>query len=350
MKVHLFREMVRIRRFEQACIKRYANGSMGGWLVSTIGQESTSVAIRSVMAPEDHSISGPRGLGLALASGIKMRAIMAELYGTAAGCNKGKGGMFSIMSPEHHHWGCYPIAAAQTPLALGFGFAMKYRGGDGVAFCLMGDGAVNQGVFHETLNLAGLFDIPVVYVIENNNFSMGTSVERSSAFKGDLAKRAEGYDIAWDVVEGWDLYALRSKLLEARALAAEKGRPMVLEVQTYRHYGFSIADANHKVYRTPEEIDFHKEHRDPIKHWEEQLRKEGLLDDELKNEIHEEAKEEALASVGLAEMSRPLFGEDILENIYWECDHETEASQQGRYFFNDEDLSWRPSLRGRGLF
>ena len=267
-----------------------------------------------------------------------MDSMMAELCGKAGGCNKGKGGVFSMMSPKHHHWGSYPIAAAQTPIALGFGFAMKYRGGDGVAFCLMGDGAMNQGVFHESLNLAGLFDIPVVYVVENNNFAMGTSVERSSAFKDHLAKRAEGYDIDWDVVEGWDLLAVREKLTEARERAQRLSRPTVLEVQTYRFYGFTVADANHKVYRSPEEIEFHKEHRDPIKLWAEVLKSEGLLDDRLETQIHKEAKQEAMAAVSFAAMSREPRKEEIIEGVYWECDHESEASEQGRHFFNDEKL------------
>jgi pyruvate dehydrogenase E1 component alpha subunit len=274
-----------------------------------------------------------------------MNAMMAELCGKTGGCNKGKGGMFSMMSPGHHHWGCYPIVAAQTPLALGFGFAMKYRGGDRVAFCLMGEGAMNQGVFHETLKLAGLFNIPVVYVVENNNYAMGTSVERSSAFKDHLAKRAEAYDLDWDVVDGWDFQALRSKLLESRERAAKESKGTILEVKTYRFYGFHIADANHKKYRSPEEIDYHKEHRDPIKLWGDQLRLEGLLDDKLEGAIHREAKQEAMASVGYAAMSAKPRREDLTEGVYWEVDHESESSQQGRHFFNDEDFSRKPPMR-----
>jgi pyruvate dehydrogenase E1 component alpha subunit len=335
-KLHLLREMIRIRRVEQQCINRYINGTMGGFLVSSIGQESTPVAVRSIMGPNDHTITGVRGIGAAIAAGISPASIIAELMGKTGGCNQGKGGNFSLFSPAHRHWGCYPIAAAQTPIALGLSFALKYQQTEGVVFCFLGDGAINQGVFHETLNLAGLFDIPTIFVLENNKYAMGTSNRRSSAFKDHLARRAEAYDIDWDLANGWEIDALLTKLTEARERALQKGRPTVLEVATYRYYGFTIADANQKKYRTPEEINFHKEHRDPIRHWVDQLTPEGLLTPGIEKEMHETAKAEALAASDFAENSPHPTPADLLDHVYWESDNKTPASEQGRYFFNDE--------------
>lgn len=335
-KVHLLREMIRIRRIEQRCIKSFSTGTMGGWLVSSIGQEATAASVRAIMGPDDHTITGCRGIGPAIAAGLSPASILAELMGKIDGCNQGKGGNFSLFSPTHRHWGCFPIAAAQTPIALGLSFALKYQEKEGVVFCFLGDGAINQGVFHETLNLAGLFDIPTVFVLENNGYAMGTSVPRSSAFKDHLAKRAEAYDIDWDLANGWEINSLLTKLSEARNRALQLSRPTVLEIDTYRYYGWSVTDASHKKYRTPEEIAFHKEHRDPIHHWTNQLLTEGILTPEVEKEMHTTAKAEALAASNLAESSPPPTPADLLNHVYWETDHDTPASQQGRHFFNDE--------------
>lgn len=205
-KIDLLRRMIRIRRFEQSALKYYNAGRIGGWMILSIGQESVAAGVRSLMGPHDHSISGPRGIGHALAAGMPMGPCMAEFFGKTGGCSKGKGGMFSFYDPSRNHWGCHALAAAQTPLAAGLAFALKQRDLPGAAVCFLGDGAVNQGVYHESLNLAGLFGLPVVYVIENNGYAMGMSVARSSSFKECLAKRAEGYDIDWDRCGDGDLY------------------------------------------------------------------------------------------------------------------------------------------------
>ena len=293
------------------------------------------------MGPNDHTITGARGIGPAIASGMSPGSIIAELMGRSGGCSQGKGGNFSLFSPAHRHWGCYPIAAAQTPLALGLSFALKYQATEGVVFCFLGDGAINQGVFHETLNLAGLFDIPTVFVLENNSYAMGTSVSRSSAFKDHLAQRAEAYDIDWDLANAWEIDSLVAKLTEARNHALQKSRPTLLEVATYRHFGFNIADANHKKYRTPEEIEFHKEYRDPIRHWADQLIAEGILTPGDEKEMHLTAKEEASAAADFAKGSPPPTPDDLLNHVYWETDNNTSASQQGRHFFNDEEHTTR---------
>jgi pyruvate dehydrogenase E1 component alpha subunit len=326
--------MVRIRRFEQRALHFYNAGRIGGWLILSIGQESIAASVRSLMGPQDHGISGPRGIGHAIAAGMPMGPGMAELFGKANGCSKGKGGMFSFYHPSGNHWGCHALAAAQTPLAAGLAFALKQREIPGAVVCFLGDGAVNQGVYHESLNLAGLFGLPVVYLIENNGYALGMSVSRSSRFKDCLAKRAEGYDIDWDKCGDGDIYQLRAKIWTALERARHERRPTVLEVETYRYYGFSVADANTKKYRTPEEIEERKR-RDPLGLWRKHLLEDGLLDDATAEEMDLQAKDEAMEAVKFADAGVAPSVSDIVRDVYWESDHDTEASRIGRHFFGE---------------
>jgi pyruvate dehydrogenase E1 component alpha subunit len=333
-KIDLLRQMRRIRRFEQTALKYFNAGRINGWLIMSIGQESVAAGVRSLMGPHDHSISGPRGIGHALSAGMAMGPCMAELSGKTSGCSKGKGGMFSFYDPSRNHWGCHALAAAQTPLAAGLAFALKQRDLPGAAVCFLGDGAVNQGVYHESLNLAGLFDLPVVYVIENNGYAMGMSVARSSRFKECLAKRAEGYDIDWDRCGDGDLYQLRVKVWTSLERARRERRPTVIEIETYRYYGFSVSDANHKRYRTPEEI-AERKRRDPLRLWQQHLLDKGVLDEAAAERIDLEANDEALEAVRFAESSPPPSVSDIVRDVYWESDHGTVASPIGRHFFGE---------------
>ncbi|MFC5456377.1 thiamine pyrophosphate-dependent enzyme [Prosthecobacter fluviatilis] len=188
-KIQLLRQMHRIRAFEITALQHYQAGRMGGFLILQIGQEAIPVAVRSMMGPQDHSICSLRGMGTAIVSGMSMREGMAELFGKATGCARGRGGLFGFYAPEHRHWGGHGYAATQTALAAGLAFGLKHQEKRGAVFCFLGDGAVNQGTFHESLNLASLFSLPVIYLIENNGYAMGTSVKRSSAFEGSLAPR-----------------------------------------------------------------------------------------------------------------------------------------------------------------
>lgn len=334
-KLAILSGLVRARVFEQAALQQFNCGMMAGWLNLQIGQEGVSAGVQSLLTPADHTISGVRGLGFAIMRGLPMRECYAELMGRRTGCSKGKGGMFSFFSPERNHWGIHGVAAAHTPLAAGLAFAMKQREERGVAVCMMGDGAVNQGVFHETLNLAGLFSLPVVFVIENNGFGMFTSVRRSSAFKDCLARRAEMYDISWDRCEGHDVYAVRSCVAPALERAREELRPTVLEVSTFRYCGATVADANNHKYRTKEEIDWHKQHRDPVDLWNQRLIHVGIAGETTLSEMRDLAKQEAREAIGWArEQAPPEIGE-IKEDVYWETDHQTPAAGIGRHFFDD---------------
>lgn len=241
-----------------------------------------------------------------------------------------------FFAPDKNYWGGHGIVAGQTPLGLGLGYGLKYKGLEGCALCFLGDGAINQGAFHESLNIAALFGIPVVYIIENNGYSMGTSQKRSSAYKDCLAQRAEAYDMDWDVVDGEDLYEIRAKTHIAMERARKEHKPTVLEIATYRYYGHSVADANHKKYRSPEEIQKYKDEHDPILLWRRRLVEvEKILTDEEAAQIDKEAKAEADASVKFAEESPAPTFESITEDVYWETDNNTEASKIGRHFFND---------------
>jgi pyruvate dehydrogenase E1 component alpha subunit len=245
-KIRFLREMFRIRRFEQTSLKYYNSGKMGGFLHLYSGQEAVAVGTISLLGDNDHVITAYREHGHALAVGMDMKACMAELFGKATGCSKGKGGSMHFFAPDKNYWGGHGIVAGQTPLGLGLAFGLKYKGLRGCCLCYLGDGAINQGTFHESLNIAALFRLPVIYVIENNGYSMGTTQQRSSSFQETLAKRAEGYNMAWDVFKGEDLYEVRAKTQIAVDRAHNHSEPTLLEIQTYRYYGHSVADANAK--------------------------------------------------------------------------------------------------------
>jgi pyruvate dehydrogenase E1 component alpha subunit len=334
-KVEFLREMLRIRRFEQQALKHYNNGDMGGFLHLYIGEESVAVGAASLMNGRDQIITSYRDHGYALAVGMGMNECMAELFGKETGCSKGKGGSVHFFAPDKHYWGGHGIVAGQTPLGMGLAFALKYKGIKGCALTFLGDGAVNQGVFSECLNMASLFELPVVFVIENNGYSMGTSLARSSAVHGSLASRAEGFCVDWSTCGGFDLYELRANLGAAMESARTKCRPHLIEVSTYRYYGHSVADANAKKYRPPEEIERYKTEFDPITLWENQLIKERVITRAGIEKIDNEAKAEAVAAAEFAIASPWPSKESIFEDIYHEVDHGTQAGQTGRHFFND---------------
>lgn len=333
-KIEFYRQMSRIRRFEQASLKYYNGGKMGGFLHLYIGQESVAVGTISLRGEDDHFITAYRDHGHALAVGMGMNECMAELFGKVTGCSKGKGGSMHYFAPDKGFWGGHGIVAGQTPLGLGLAYGLKYLDRRGCCLCYLGDGAINQGAFHESLNLASLFELPVVFVIENNGYSMGTSLKRSSAFRGCLAQRAESYDMEWDLVNGEDIYEIRAKTHIAMERARVEHRPTLLEIGTYRYYGHSIADANHKKYRTPEEIERYKKSHDPLNLWRDTLVGEGVLDEATATGIDKAAREEATASVQFAEESPAPTVDDIKRDVYWEVDEGTEAGNTGRHFFD----------------
>lgn len=335
-KVELLRQMLRMRRFEQASLKFYNAGKMGGFLHVYIGQEAIAAGTVSLLGEHDHIITAYRDHAHALAVGMSMNECMAELFGKATGCSKGKGGSMHFFAPDKNYWGGHGIVAGQTPLGLGLAFGIKYKGLKGAALCFLGDGAVNQGCFSESLNMAALFNLPVIYIIENNRYSMGTSLERSSAVDRCLAQRAEAYGIDWALASGEDVYEVRAVTQKAIERAHHDSKPMVIEFDTYRYYGHSVADANHKGgYRKEEEIEHYKNELDPIRTFKARLIAEKSLTEELYEAIDAEAKAEAAASARFADESPFPTVESVFEDVYFEVDRQTEAGRTGRFFFND---------------
>ena len=333
-KIDLYRTIVGIRRFEERSLRAYNQGKIGGFLHLYIGQESVAAGIVSLMGKDDHIITAYRDHGHALAVGMSMNECMAEMYGKHTGCSKGKGGSMHFFAPDKNYWGGHGIVAGQTPLGAGLAFALKYKGLKGCALTFLGDGAVNQGSFMETLNLASLWDIPVVFVIENNGYSMGTSLKRSSAAE-NLAHRAEGFDMEWEVCDGHDVYEVREVANRAMTRAREKHKPFLLEIRTYRYRGHSVADANHEKYRTKEEIEEYKRTKDPVNVIKRQLLDDGTLTEDEAKRIDQEKKDEAEASAKFAEDSPVAPRSEIQTDVYWEVDNDTEGNLKGRYFFND---------------
>jgi pyruvate dehydrogenase E1 component alpha subunit len=333
--IGLFREMSRIRRFEQIALKHYNAGKMGGFLHLYIGQESVAVGTVSLMGPNDHVITAYRDHGHALAVGMGMNECMAELFGKQTGCSKGKGGSMHYFAPSKNYWGGHGIVAGQTPLGTGLAFGLKYQDKKGAALCFLGDGAVNQGSFHESLNLAALFSLPVIFIIENNGYSMGTSQSRSSAYDSCLAERAAGYGIAWEQFNGEDVLQVRARTQVALERAYNESKPTVLEIATYRYYGHSVADANHKKYRTKEEIERYEREHDPISIMRAYLVDGGLLTDADATKIDQESFKEAEDAAKFAEDSAWPEPTEIFDDVYWEVDNKTLNGQTGRHFFND---------------
>ena len=279
-KLDLYKMIVGIRRFEERSLQAYNQGKIGGFLHLYIGQEAVATGIVSLMEENDHIITAYRDHGHALAVGMSMNECMAEMYGKYTGCSKGKGGSMHFFAPDKNYWGGHGIVAGQTPLGAGLAFGLKYKGLKGCALAFLGDGAVNQGSFMETLNLASLWDLPVVFVIENNGYSMGTSLARSSA-EENLAHRADGFDMEWEVCNGHDVFEVREVADRCMRRAREEHKPFLLEIRTYRYRGHSVADANHEKYRSKEEIEEYKMTKDPINVLKAQLLADGTLTEEL---------------------------------------------------------------------
>ena len=330
-KIDLFRTMVRIRRFEERSLRAYQGKKIGGFLHLYIGQEAVAAGCCSLMGRDDHVITAYRDHGHAIAVGMDLNPLMAELYGKATGCSKGKGGSMHYFAPDKNFWGGHGIVGGQIPLGTGLAYALKYQGKKGAAMAFMGDGAVNQGAVHEAYNLAALWNLPVVFVIENNGYSMGTSQARSSA--GELAKRAAGYDMEWGQCEGHDVYEVRAMMDHFLTKAREQSRPSTVEIDTYRYRGHSVADPDN-TYRTKAEIEEYRRTKDPIQLFQNALLAEGVLTEANAAKIDEEARAEAENAANFAEASPYPTAADIQTDVYWEADNPAERKSQGRLFFD----------------
>ena len=248
----LYKQMLLIRRFEERCAQLYVEGKIGGFLHLYIGQEAVGVGAMSLLRPDDYFITSYRDHGYALARGTDPRPLLAELCGKATGISRGKGGSMHFFDIPRGNFGGDGIVGGHLPVAAGMGYGIRLRGSDQVVLCFFGDGAVNEGAFHEALNVSALWDLPVVYIIENNRYGMGTSLDRASSVK-DLYQRASAYGIPRRDVNGMDLLAVRNVLAEAIERARKEKRPTLIEAETYRYRGHSMSDPG--KYRTKEEVE-----------------------------------------------------------------------------------------------
>lgn len=307
------RQMLLIRRFEERAGEAYSVGQIGGFCHLYIGQEAVAVGSISALRDDDYVISAYREHGQALACGMTSRSIMAELYGKATGCSGGKGGSMHLFDAERNFMGGHGIVGGQIPLGAGFAFAAKYRGTDQVSLCFFGEAAANIGAFHEALNIAGLWKLPVIFVIENNGYGMGTAVNRAAAIS-DLSIRADSYGMPGVTVDGQDVDAVRAATDEAVRRARAGEGPTLLDIITYRYVGHSMSDAPHGTYRTKDEVDQHR-NRDPIEVLATRMREAGMLDDDRMAELEADVAAEVADAVQFAEESPEPAPEELWTDV-----------------------------------
>ncbi len=303
----LYRQMLLIRRFEEASAKAYSQGKVGGFLHLYIGQEASAVGALAALRPDDYVVGTYRDHGIALARGMTADACMAELYGKATGCSKGLGGSMHFFDAERRMLGGYGIVGGHVPLAAGVAFASKYRGLDEVTVCFLGEGAVSIGAFHEGMSLAALWNLPLVVIVENNEYSMGTPMSRTMSV-ADVSQKATSYGIERDRFEAHDVLEVKARVGAAVTRARELSRPTLIEVKTYRYRGHSMSDPGR--YRKPEEVEERKK-TDPVARAAQALRELGVTDDALAA-LDAEVEAEVEASVRYAESS-PEPGEELIE-------------------------------------
>ena len=313
----MYRNMLLQRRFEERAAQMYGKQKIGGFLHLYIGQEAISTgAAQAIRIGEDAVITAYRDHGLGLALGMDTNACMAELFGKIGGCSRGKGGSMHYFDAKLKMMGGHGIVGAHIPVGTGIAFANKYKGEDTVCLTFFGDGAIHQGAFHEAANLAALYELPVVFIVENNQYAMGTAVERAAA-EPDLFKQALAYDMPSSLVSGMDVLSVY-KAMQDHVAMARKNQPSLVEIRTYRYRGHSMSDP--QKYRTKEELDA-KKNEDPILRLKAYLLEHKISTNEVLDEIDDEVKEEVLKSVEFAEQSPFPPLESIYEDIYTQNDY-----------------------------
>jgi len=312
----LYFQMFLIRRFEEKAAEMYALGKIGGFLHLYIGEEAVAVGATSVLRSDDYAVSSYRDHGHCLAKGSDPRRMMAELFGRRDGLSKGKGGSMHLFDKSVGFLGGHAIVGAHLPLAAGAAFAVKYEGGDQVVLCSFGDGAVPQGEFHESLNLASLWKLPVIYLCENNRYAMGTAIHRALA-QTEIWRIAETYRIPGEVVDGMDVLAVRDVVGRAVARARTEHTPTLIEARTYRFRGHSMRDPSAAIYRTKEEVEREKQ-RDPIALFRDRCLRDGILTETDARALEKEVNDTVDDAVAFADASPEPPDEWLLADIYKE--------------------------------
>lgn len=310
--LNLYAQMVLSREFEESCAEQYAKGQITGFLHLYSGQEAVAVGATAGLHKDDYIISAYREHAQAVVRGAEPRRVMAELFGKATGICKGKGGSMHLFDPSHNFMGGYAIVGGHFPIAVGLAFSAKYRQEDRIAVCFFGDGAVNQGTFHESLNWARLWELPVLFICENNFYGIGTEVHRASAL-ASIHKRTCGYDIPSEKVDGMDVIAVYKSVKYAAEKIRESSRPFFIEATTYRFRGHSMADP--AKYRSAAEHELWKA-RDPIPAYAARLICEGISTDEQLAGILVSARSEVQKAVAFAEASPWPDDQEVFNDVF----------------------------------
>ena len=310
--VDLYYQMVLIRILEEQAAQLYQQGKIGGFLHLYIGQEAVSTGLISVRQAQDRVITAYRDHGVAINCGIPANQVMAELLGKATGCSKGKGGSMHMADVGKNFWGGHAIVGAHLPIAAGLALGDQYQKNDGVTICMFGDGATNIGFFHEALNLSKVWSLPVLWVCENNQYGMGTAVERASAVS-EIRQKAEGYGIPNDRVDGMDLITVREAAQKAMEYIRSGNGPYFLEIITYRYRGHSMGDPER--YRESEEVQKWQEN-DPIGIYRKYLLEQKIATDEELIEIDAQANADVQTAIQFAESSPEPAPEALFEDVY----------------------------------
>jgi pyruvate dehydrogenase E1 component alpha subunit len=312
--LRLYFEMVLIRRLEEKSAELYQQGKIGGFLHLYIGQEAVSTGLISARTPQDRVITAYRDHGVAINCGLTANEVMAELLGKATGCSGGKGGSMHLADVKKNFWGGHAIVGGHLPIAAGLALGDVYRKDANVTICMFGDGATNIGYFHEALNISKVWNLPVLWVCENNQYGMGTAVDRASAVS-EISQKALGYGMASRQVDGMDIMAVRQAADEMLALIRAGGGPMLLEVITYRFRGHSMGDPER--YRNQAEVHQWQEN-DPIGMYRKYLVVNNIATEVELDQLDDSAMQEALAAVEFAESSPEPAPEELFRHIYVE--------------------------------
>jgi pyruvate dehydrogenase E1 component alpha subunit len=310
--VGLYYQMLLCRRFEEKSAESYSMGKIGGFCHLYIGQEAVAVGAISAIRRDDYAMTSYRDHAHALVKGMSPESVMAELYGRAGGCSRGKGGSMHMFDKEVNFLGGHAIVGGQIPLATGVAFASKYQGTDQVTLCFFGEAAVNQGAFHESLNMAQLWKLPCIYICENNQYGMGTSLERAMS-QGDISRKASAFEMAGEFVDGMDVLAVREATERAVERARTQSLPSLLEVRTYRFMGHSMSDPGN--YRTRAEIERHQE-RDPLKLFSETLKETQTMSEGDFKEIEKRVRAEVENALRFADESPEPDPKELYTDIY----------------------------------
>ena len=312
--LELYRQMVVIRLVEEQSAQLYQQGKIGGFLHLYIGQEAVSTGLISLRQPQDRVITAYRDHGVAINCGLSAREILAELMGKATGSSKGKGGSMHLADVSKNFWGGHAIVGAHLPIAAGLALGDQYQKNDGVTICMFGDGATNIGYFHEALNLSKVWNLPVLWVCENNQYGMGTAVERASAVP-EMRQKADGYGIPNSRADGMDIMAVREATKEAIDSGRGGNGPFFLEIVTYRFRGHSMGDPER--YRQSDEVKKWQEN-DPIGIYRRYLVEHKIIPENELNTIDEQTEGEVLEAVQLAEADPDPIADALFEHVYVE--------------------------------